>query len=485
MRIPIVGLGVLLAFVSCTAAAGVDPLVWSKPEKPPEFRERLAPGEFQRRSQAVLTELGDLRKLELSPLPDHGVRFLRLRGEGQAQKWELQSGDILTKVDQHDLWGGAIPNRESRRRVTIFHIADGSSQTVSAEAGPLGIYMGSHWRPELAYLRSKKLRHAKWDELVIVGSRSCESDPDLAETAWLKALKAGYRRDELANICGAVIALKQGRSAEAADFAYLAREAEPKQAKFVSPLVLLRVMLVNYKLDDAFELCQRFPQQLAQEPRVFRALADLHRGRPESERFAESPTRLADKRFRDDLLPRCIPLTRDAVNLMPKLRERNGVTVSVPNHGHIPLAFLPPEPARDLELTVKFTPLELNTGNQECHIQVGFIPHREGDADDLTKSEEYQFFGAHGFEGSRVLLEHGAKFNGTLIDSPNYPLTLQRPHEIRIIRVAGQAEAFVDGHRVLYQPVLPDEMHLAALVRPFGIRVRIESIEFSEILERR
>ena len=485
MRRAILALGTLVASIYGTASAEVDPLVWSKPTQVPAFREQLTVDEYQARSKVLLAEVGDLSKLEQSTVPDHGLRVVRVDQDGPAKNWNLKPGDVLTKVDQHDVWGGWIPNQDSRRRITFFRHADGRAQMVNADEGQIGIYIGSHWRPELAYLRSKKLRQAKWDEFVVVGCRSAESDPDLAETAWFNALRAGYSQDELANICGAVIALKQGRSTVAADFAYLAREAEPKQTKLVSPVILLRVMLANYKFDDAFELCKRFPQQLAEEPRLFRALADLHRARPEADRIKEAPSLLAEKRYRDDLLPSCIPLTRDASDFAPKLRERNGLTLLAPNGNHFPLAFLPPEHARDLEFIVKFTVLDLKAGSHESSLQVAFVPHSPNDAGELTRSEEGRLFGVTCFDGSRVLLDHVPGVNATLIDGPSLPLRLNRQYEVRVIHIAGQAEAFVDGQRVLYQPVIPNRLPLAALVRPAGMRVKIESIEFHELIERR
>lgn len=481
-------LTLVLLFVSIRGmAAEIDPLVWKKPTNTPMFREQLATAEFQTRSQSVLAELGDLSKLEQSAIPDHGASVSRIADNGPARNWNLKPGDVLTKVDQHELWGGGLPNPDARRRVTVFRYADGRTQTMSADAGPVGVFIGTHWRPELAYLRTKKLRNSKWDEFVVVGCRSYEADPDLAETAWFQAIRAGYQQDELANICGAAIAMRQGRPLVAADFAYLAREAEPKAAKLVSPMILLRVMLANYKLDDAFELCQRFPDQLTDELRLFRALADMHRARPESERMRDAPSLLAEKRYRDDLFPRCIPLTRDAIDYAPKLRERNGVTLKEGNGHHHPLAFLPPEPARDLEFVVKFSVLEIAAGQAESTLLVAFFPHGRGDERQLTTSEEARLFGVQCFESSRVMLHHVPRADTTLIDAPSFPLALNRQHTIRVICCSGQGEAFLDNQRVLYQPTipLPSDVPLAAIVRPSGLRVKIESIEFNELIERR
>lgn len=485
MRNPIVVLGIVLILTTQATAAEIDPLVWSKPTQPPEFRERLSADDFQKRSRAVLDELGDLKKLELSQQPDHGIRIKQVTGGDQAASWNLQPGDILTKIDQFDLWGGGIPNKDSRRRVTFFSVADGKSRTVNAEAGPLGVFIGWHWRPELAFLHSKKNRQAKWDELVVVGSHSFEFDPDLAETAWFKAFKAGYPRDELANICGAMIALKQGRPEEAADFAYLAREAEPKQAKFVSPIALLRVMLANYKLDDAFELCQRFPQQLVDEPRLFRALADMHRGRSQADRLVEPPSRLAEKRYRDELLSRCFGRTRDTVDLLPKLRERNGVTMQVRGDYFIPLELVPPETARDLELNLTYQALSAATGEYEANMQVGLAVQDFEDGLNRARINSPALVALRVSTDAELRLHHGYSTQPTPLENSDSKATTPKSHHVRVVRIGGQAEIFFDGRRVLYQPVDPTATHVVGVVRIVGMHVKLESLEFHELLERR
>lgn len=491
MRSTIAWLSLSLVLTVSASAAEVDPIVWSKPEQVVEFRERLQDEAYRTRARLVLNELGDLKSLEQSPLPDHGIRVARVNGDGQALALKLQEGDILTKIDQIELWGGAMPNPQSRRKVTIFDVNNKRSRTVNAEAGLFGINIASHWRPELTYLRSKERRNAAWDEFVVVGCRCIDSDPDLAETAWFNAMKAGYKRDELANICGAVVALNQGRPNDAADLAWMAREAEPKQAVLVSPIALLRVALANYKMVDAFELCQRFPQQLANEPRLFRALADIHIARSETERRMGEPSQLATNRYRDDLLPRCYGQSPGASGLLPKLRERNGVTLLAESEKFLSLAFAPAEPARDLELSVTFQTLQAKPGRFESGVQVGFTATgNTEDEDDEVDSELEQTnyypldVAARYLHDGGVLLNHGFPVNPTRIDSPE--ATRQSgSHTIRVIRLAGQAEVYVDGRRLLYQPVLATRTSVAAIVRIVGQRVKLDSFEFYELLERK
>ncbi len=496
MRSTMARLSLSLVWTVSASAAEVDPIVWSKPEQVVEFRERLQGEAYQTRARVVLNELGDLNSLEQSPLPDHGIRVARVNGDGQAITLKLQEGDILTKIDQIELWGGAIPNQQARRKVTVYDAINKRSRSVNAEPGRFGIDIASHWRPELTYLRSKERRNAKWDEFVVVGCRCIDSDPDLAETAWFNALKAGYKRDELANICGAVVALNQGRPDDAVGLAWLAREAEPKQAALVSPIALLRIALANYKMVDAFELCQRFPQQLANEPRLFRALADMHLARTEAERKMAAPSRLAADRYRDDLLPRCYGRSPGTSGLLPKLRERNGLTVVAAPEKYLSLGFAPPEPARDLDLSVTFQTLEAKPGRFDSGVQVGFTA--TGNAEDENEDEDeeadsefeqtnYYYpldVAARCLHDGGILLDHGFPVSPTRIDRPE-AAQQSRPHTIRVIRLAGQAEVFVDGRRILYQPVHATRTSVAAVVRIVGQKTKLEAIEFHELLERK
>jgi hypothetical protein len=485
VRIAVIALGLIFGAVSAVAANDVDPILWKKPSQRPEFRERLANDEYESRSKPYLKELGDLTKLAQSPHPDHGLRLNRIIPGGQADRWKLKPGDLLVKVDQSELWGSRVPHLQARRRIVVFPMNENKLRTVDATAGYLGIYMEPYWRPELTYWRSKKSRHAKWDDAVVVGCLARESDPELAETAWFRALQAGYPHDELTNICGAAIAISDGRCEQAADFAFLAREAEPKKAKFVSPVLLMRVMLANYKLSDAYELCQQYPEQLSDNAGVFQSLAELHNSRSESERRVEPPSRLAEQRYRLDLMPDCIPFSHSGVYLLPKLRDGNGFTLSANNEGAYEIEFSAAQPVRDVELVVKCIPLESHPGSSNYQFRVTLIPQPPQFFSRVETFAAARHFGLICMEGSRTRLFHGEPTEGTTIGGADASLDLHQSKEVRIVRLNGQAEVFLNGHRVLYQPVTQDDWSYAASARFMGIRAKVESLTFHELIEKK
>ncbi|WP_010585933.1 PDZ domain-containing protein [Schlesneria paludicola] len=449
---------VFITTYSGVHAADVDPLVWNKPAEAPVFRNQLPPDIFQQRSRMVLERLGDLSKLTASPIPDRGVRITRVLPDSQAITWNLKPDDLITKIDSIELWGGSLPNTTAQRKVTIFRCAENRSQTMKAEPGKIGILTGLHWRPELTYLRNKSSRNPKWDEFVVVGAHSCQSDPDLAETAWFHAVEAGYRPDGLSWICGAAIALEQGRVEAAADFAYLAHEVEPKRAKIVSPCVLLRVMLANYKFSDAFELCRQYPEELCNMPRAYQLLADLHRARSDDERRARPPSQISEEYYRNDLMPRCVPMTIDARTDLPKLLEGNGLTASEANGFHRPLVFVPSDPARNLELTVRYTPITMHAGVDESYFTVALVPYSPENATQLLDVADALAIGVSSLEGSRIALRQGIPASATIFDASGTSSAQITSQEIRVIRVRGQLEAFVNGKRWLYQPVADEKM---------------------------
>lgn len=485
MRISGVLCGVILTCACQIVIAGTDPLIWTQPAESPQFRDLLSDDAFQQRSRAVLDGLKGLAELEASAVPDHGIRYITHVQGSQVESWNLHSGDLITKAGQIDLWGGPIANRESRP-ITIFDMQAGRSRVMTSRPERLQILFGTHWRPELAYLRSKDLRNPRWDELLVVGIVCRESDPDLAESAWSRAITAGYLRNCLAEICGAMIALHQGRCDVAADFAYLARSAEPRAAKFVSPVALLRVMLANYKFDDAFELCRRFPNQLTGDPRMFQALADLHRMQPDAVRLMDAPSRQAEGRYHDDLLDRLQPLTTFARKHLPKLQERNGVTISLDNGIQYPMAFLPPDGVRDMEARIRFSVTEIVPGFAEGRMEVGLFPPTSDNLDEALRNLESSVVQIHALSESRIILKHGDPSFGTPFEAFNYPLTLKRTQEIRVVRIGPQVEIWVNGHRVLYQPLPPLQApQLALMIRPFSVSVKIEDFQVHELLERR
>lgn len=474
----------LLAFFSRVHAADVDPLVWKKPAEAPVFREQVSPEDFKTRVRIVLERLGDLSKLAASTIPEHAVRVVRVLPESQAFDWNLRSDDLITKIDSIELWGGSLPKKDVHRKVTVYRAAENRFQTMKAEPGEVGIQSGLHWRPELTYLRNKSSRNPKWDEHVVVGTHCCQSDPDLAETAWLHAVKAGYRPDGLTWVCGASIAFNQGRTEAACDFAYLAREAEPKRAKVVNPNTLLRIMLANYKFSDAFDLCQEYRDELYGASRVYQLLAELHRGRSERERHADPPSQIVEQFYRNDLMPRCIPLTMNARQDLPKLLEGNGLTVSMSNGFHRPLIFMPSDPARDVELTVRFTPIQMNPGREESFFAVGLVPYSSENLEGELEVRKYLRVGLTFLESSRIALDLGIPVPTTNFDESGDLSISMSSREFRVIRVRGQLEAFVDGKRWLYQPVADEQIRFAAYLDTSAARIKIESIQFAELLQR-
>lgn len=465
-------------------ADDADPLVWMKPAEAPAFRDLLSAEVFQERSRVFLEQLGDFSKLAASNIPDHAVRIVGIVPDGQAAPWNLKPGDLITKIDTFDLWGGHLPNWGKSRKVTLYRFADNRTVNVKAEGGRMGIFMGSHWRPELTYLRTTGLRNPKWDHFVVVGAAARDSDPELAEAAWFRAMEAGYLPDGLSWICGAVIAMNQGRTETAADFAYFARELEPRKAKFVSPCALLQVMLANYKFSDAYDLCRQYPQELYDAPDAYQMLTLAHRSRRDEERNIKPPSQLAENYYRNNLLPKCLPVTTIARDDLPKFLEGNGLTANTVNGTVHNLAFLPPVPARDLELKVRFTPLKTHPGSDEPYVTAGFVPCDLKTANESTGVLYKTKIGLTWQESSRITLSHGVVSYVTPTNDVQDSSRQTATREIRLVCVRGQLEGFIDGKRWLYQPVVNQKSGFAAFIMASSTNTKFESIEFNELVER-
>ena len=139
--------------------------------------------------------------------------------------------------------------------------------SVSSRSRPtLALPFRSTRRPDLAYLRSKD-RDSRWDGDAFVGLVAASSDPKLAETAWHRALAAGAPRNRLCLASGAQLALR-GCPEAALDFWYEAEHNGGPEP--LDPLLAYRMMIANYKLEQARELARKHPTLFPTLPRASR-----------------------------------------------------------------------------------------------------------------------------------------------------------------------------------------------------------------------
>ena len=321
-------------------------------------------------------------------------------------------------------------------------------------------------RPDLAYLRSKD-RDADLGCDTFVGLVAAPSDPTLAETAWHRALAAGSPRNRLCLASGAQLALAQGRPEAALDFWYEAEHnggSEP-----LDPLLAYRVMIANYKLEQARDLARK-------HPKLFPNIA---------EGLESSSPRIVPDLLKSAAIARA---------------ERPGTRHAPPRCAHRPDR---PEPARGKPLSppadktrrishrsasdhFSVIDLQMPQGLRDFELRPG-VDHGPTDKRraSFVKLVRLDLSGVRKTDGpvhaeatliGHVELEVPSGFslrNCEPGDDVNFPDPLVAAdgkvrNAIRFLRVGGQMEVFVNERRVIYQPILPDVMLQASIFRPLA-----------------
>ncbi|MSR56964.1 MAG: hypothetical protein EXS05_04755 [Planctomycetaceae bacterium] len=485
MRISLAATAWLLVIASLGRTEDGLSLTWSKPAAPPEFRESVTGADFDGRLKKALDDLGDLEALKKSKRPVFGVLINEVTAGSQAAAAGVRAGDILTRVNRDEVRGGLPPFRDTRRQIQWYAVQSDRIRTAAVQPGRLGISASPYWRPELGYLRGTS-RNAKWDREVLAGLTMCETDPALAESAWRRALKAGYPRDLLADQCGAAMALAQGRPEIAADFGAPALEASGDAAAVLQPLILFRVALANGKLPAAIELDRKFPEQLADQSESLTKLLEQYSALPAERRAAAVPGDAAATRHHDDLLPRCVGHGDNSIKYyLPLLHERNGLAQDVPDEHQTDIVCEPEVAARDVSLTVRFRAETKGDSEPLCArmFEVSLLnrdapKHEYGDG-----FRTDQVLAARIYEKSRVSLIFGDPSTRTVYHDQRCRFDGTQSVEIRLLRVGSLGELYINAQRVLRIPVDDDVDSLMASIHVSGVKMVVESFEFDELIE--
>ena len=217
---------------------------------------------------------------------------------------------MITNLDGEELWGRYGDLSEAPIRVRVYSEKQNGFRELKVTSD-LGLAFSIYRRPDLAYLRSKA-RNAAWDSDTFVALAAASSAPNLAETAWHRAFAAGSPRNRLCLASGAQLALAQGRPETALDLWYEAEhngESEP-----LDPLLGYRVMIANYKLEQAHDLARKHPKVFLNIAEGLEALVALHRARSLQERTVPAPSIQARGRHRRDARADLIGLSPLAEN---------------------------------------------------------------------------------------------------------------------------------------------------------------------------
>lgn len=469
--------------VCAAAGQGVDPIEWNQPAQRPAFRSRLSGEEFTKRFESALDEIGSIDALVDSKLPPSGLRLTKVLPDSQAEALGLSVGDIVRRIDDQYLWTHYQSWPRTEEPQQLHYVSrNGEARSVRIQPGRVGVNGLGVWKPELLYIRGKG-RSEKWDRDVLVGIVKRWTDPELAETCWRRAIDAGYRRDYLSAMCGAAIALEQGRAEAAADFAFFARNEDRDNGQLVHPVLLYRVAIANYKIKAALEIAQRDATAIEVNHASLEMMISLHDRRTAAQRSLPPPSRRVESWYRDDLVPRVVKI--DGHNHIKQIRKRK-IHLKTPSGSFTRILFGLRDPARDVEMRLRFTikPTDGQTTAFGKIFQMSLVVRDpEKYRSDLGPSPNW---------GLGVELEcpttwhmrHSVQFSRFSHHDERLHTDGKTVHDYRFIRVGGQGEIFRDGRRVLYTPINEEINGFDFYLKAVGVDVHIQDLQLVELIEK-
>ena len=461
--------------------AGDDPLEWRPPSGKAQFRKLLSDADYQRLSAPFVGRLPQAVKEAASKLPDHGLMISGVFVTGALESQGVTLNDVVTKVNGEDLWGRYSDASDDPIRVQVYSARQDRLRDLKV-ATDLGHAFTVYRRPDLAYLRGKA-RNAAWDRDTFVGLVAAGSAPDLAETAWHRALAAGSPRNRLCLASGAQLSLAQGRRRSALDFWYEAEHNGGPEP--LDPLLAYRVMIANYKLERARELSRSHPKLLPNLADGLETLVELHRARPPQERATAAPSVQARDMHRRDARADLIGLSPEAENPFLDLLTNRDVFHTEPNSDHYTLIDLHESQGLgdfDLGLALTMAPSDKRRANFVKLVRLTLSGTRKTESRDHAEAGhigQVELEVPSGFS-----LHHCEPGDDVSFPDPMVASDGKGPNAIRFVRVGGQIEVFVNGRRVLYQPILPDLKLQSIRFQAVGTSIDVTEFTLDELIPR-
>jgi hypothetical protein len=479
--LPRVVIVVAWSWIAGAAFADGDPIEWRPPSGKASFRKLLADADYRRLSAPVASRLPRALKEAASRLPDHGLTISGVFAPGALEAQGVTLNDVIARVDGEELWGRYGESDDDPIRVRVYSARQDAFRELRVTTD-LGAAYSIYRRPELAYLRSKG-RNAAWDGDAFLGLVAAPSDPDLAETAWNRALAAGAPRNRLCLASGAQLSLAQGRPETALDFWYEAEHnggSEP-----LDPLLGYRVLIANYKLEAARDLAIKYPKLLPDVAEGLEALVASHRARSARDRDAAAPSIQARGMHRRDVRGELIALSPLAENpFLDLLRNRDVFHADAASDFFTLIDLHMPQGLGDFELVVALTiaPTDKRRADFVKLVRLDLGGVRASDGPDRAEAALI----------GNVELEVPSGFSlrncepGDQVTFPD-PLVVtdgKARNAIRFLRVGGQMEVFINDRRVLYQPALPELLLRSIRLQAVGTSINVETFTLDELISR-
>jgi len=460
----------------------------------PNFRKLLDESEYHSRAAQFEESMKLIREQSESKRPSIGLRFTKIVPDSQAEAGGLEVGDILVRANEYILANGSssILDMEGTRTLHIYRHRQDQIYEIEVEEGLIGVSWSENWQPELHYLRSKN--RGKWDRDVLVGCLARLEDPDLAETAWHRAMQAGYQPDLLSTQMGIDLANKQYRADEAIKLARSLNLEDPSIPEVIHPYTLYLAATASSDYALMRKILEVWPYSFEVDSQF---IAYMERRQKElSHRWGQNvliPSEFVKSMYADDILPNSrATLYHAAVKALPKWQRGEPVHVERDTGHYEVYRFGPPYPVPNFELSMRFIikPTNVRGSRFAKAININLKSEPGLTNFDREPSEEQDLMSLRlHYEvdveepGSVIITELFDDEFVTYRTDKNLKFDGKTTHELRILRCQGMGEMLVNGKRVFLGPV-SEEKGTGFFIQLVGVTADITEVKCVEYIAR-
>jgi len=460
--------------------ATADPLSWERFAAAPEPRRTMNDDEYRKRMRAVFAAAPTSQPASAEPGSLVVLRVDAVEPKSQAARAGIRKGDALISLDDAPLWASdqLISLRTRNAQSLTVATPAGQRRRVRIVRGDIGLTASPLWDARRAYLQDPQ-RSSRFDADVLIAAAVVRSDPLLAETALRNAFDKGFRGIVLDRLL-ALIADREWRYEDVLGLtvASLDLGSEPERVTFAKMAYL--ASLRTFKLELARTLLKQYPDADA-DPNAMDRLDDSISAfrRIPAEKTANPIEQIQGMRFRDaNHEITCSHSDEDRLchdwseATARQLATEGSFVFNIPPSHYAVAACGPAGADADLQVRFHFSATD-GVREPEADSKLALVIADRAATDNGVGSFPHVARVTFHNSGVVELVRTGAP-DATASIGPAFGAA--RSISARICVIGHRMEVVVDGHRLLYGPVLsePSVRQLCPMLRFDGSKGAVE-----------
>ena len=258
-----------------------------------------------------------------------------------------------------------------------------------------------------------------------------------------------------------------------------------------NPELFYRVAIANYKLDVAAAILRDYPGATGADADTLEHLARLHRAWPDRERLLPPPSVQVENLRRIDLTP-ILEAQAASTERNNYLNARDSFSISVPSSHYSFLEYKPRIPVRDMELSMQISirPTDKKKTQYAREVEIWFADNTKNTpvSPEIGDNREptllyLAFHSERPSTRDTIGLGHSG-ISGTSITyaDPLIKFDGKQLVQVRLVRIGGEGEIFLDGRRIAYAPVDSNLGNLAFGLQAVGMTIDVKHFHLDELV---